>query len=127
MLRFRSGKVQMIVATDVLSRGIDIDNIELVVNFDVPKDPEDYVHRVGRTARANKTGTAITFINGKDVNSFNRIEKLIELDLKKETPPKELGEGPYYAPRSNSGKKRRNPQNKKRNYRSKNLNRENKS
>jgi superfamily II DNA/RNA helicase len=122
MIKFRSGKVQMIVATDVLSRGIDIDNIELVVNYDVPKDPEDYVHRVGRTARANKTGTAITFINSKDVFGFSRIEKLIELKIEKENPPKELGEGPSYTPNSKSVKKRTNTPNKKKNYRSKNLN-----
>ena len=101
MLKFRSGEIKLIIATDILSRGIDIDNIEMVVNFDVPKDPEDYVHRVGRTARANKTGRALTFINSMDVNRFHRIEKLIEKEIPKENPPKELGEGPHYSPGSN--------------------------
>ena len=103
MLKFRSGEIKLIIATDILSRGIDIDNIEMVVNYDVPKDPEDYVHRVGRTARANKTGRALTFINGMDVNRFSRIEKLIEKEIPKENPPKDLGEGPFYSPGKNSG------------------------
>ena len=97
MLKFRSGKIKLIIATDILSRGIDVDNIEMVVNYDVPKDPEDYVHRVGRTARANKTGRALTFINSMDVSRFQRIEKLIKLEIPKENPPKELGEGPSYS------------------------------
>lgn len=97
MLKFRSGKIKLIIATDILSRGIDVDNIEMVVNYDVPKDPEDYVHRVGRTARANKTGKAVTFINSMDVNRFQRIEKLIGQEIAKETPPPALGEGPSYS------------------------------
>ncbi len=97
MLKFRSGKIQLIIATDVLSRGIDVDNIEMVVNYDVPRDPEDYVHRVGRTARANKTGKALTFINATDISRFQRIEKMIEQEIPKEYPPKEMGEGPSYS------------------------------
>jgi ATP-dependent RNA helicase RhlE len=102
MNKFRSGQIKLIIATDILSRGIDIDNIEMVVNYDVPKDPEDYVHRVGRTARANKTGKALTFINSNDVSRFQRIEKLIEKEITKENPPKELGEGPSYSQSRNN-------------------------
>jgi ATP-dependent RNA helicase RhlE len=104
MLKFRSGDIKLIIATDILSRGIDVDNIEMVVNYDVPKDPEDYVHRVGRTARANKTGKALTFINSMDVSRFKRIEKLIELEIVKETPSKDLGEGPSYSSKPNNSK-----------------------
>src|SRR5690606_39435841 len=75
MNKFRARKLQVLIGTDVLSRGIDIVGISLVVNYDVPGDPEDYVHRIGRTARADTTGTAITFINDKDQNKFARIER----------------------------------------------------
>jgi len=105
MLKFRSGAIKLIIATDILSRGIDVDNIEMVVNYDVPKDPEDYVHRVGRTARANKTGKALTFINSMDVSRFQRIEKLIEKEIPKEYPSKDLGEGPSYSAKGNNNKK----------------------
>ena len=108
MLKFRSGEIKLIIATDILSRGIDIDNIEMVVNYDVPKDPEDYVHRVGRTARANKTGKALTFINSSDVSKFQRIEKLIELEIPKEIPHKSLGEGPSYSARGNGNNRNYN-------------------
>jgi ATP-dependent RNA helicase RhlE len=71
------------VATDVVSRGIDIDDIDMVINYDVPRDPEDYVHRVGRTARASKKGQAITFVNEKQMREFGRIESLIGYEVKK--------------------------------------------
>lgn len=77
MLEFRNKSVDILVATDVLSRGIDVDGIELVINFDVPRDPEDYVHRIGRTARADRKGGAITLISPTDAGKFVRIEKLI--------------------------------------------------
>ena len=77
LLQFRSGRVPVLVATDILSRGIDIDNIDLVINFDVPRSGEDYVHRIGRTARAEAGGTAITLVNAKDRRNFQDIEKLI--------------------------------------------------
>lgn len=106
---FRNKKYNFLVATDVLSRGIDIDNIEIVVNYEVPKDAEDYVHRIGRTARAGASGLAITFINGYDVNGFADIEKLIERTIEKPPLPAELGEGPTYNPgekRSSGGRGR---------------------
>lgn len=77
LLKFKSGRIPVLVATDILSRGIDIDNIDLIINFDVPKAGEDYVHRIGRTARADAGGTAITLVNGKDRRKFQEIEKLI--------------------------------------------------
>src|SRR5690606_7000944 len=74
LLDFKNRKLNVLVGTDVLSRGIDVDGIDLVVNFDVPGDPEDYIHRIGRTARAESTGTAITFVNNKDFGKFSSIE-----------------------------------------------------
>ncbi len=103
MLDFRNRKFPILVATDIVSRGIDIDNIGLVVNYDVPHDPEDYVHRVGRTARASATGVALTFINHTDMHRFARIEKLIEQEIYKVPLPAELGEGPEYNPHSRKG------------------------
>ncbi|MCL4114589.1 UNVERIFIED_CONTAM: hypothetical protein GTU68_034290 [Idotea baltica] len=95
--RFRSGETRVIVATDVLSRGIDIKGINLVINYDVPNDAEDYVHRIGRTARADSTGVAITVINPDDMYKFAKIEKLIEREVPKIPLPKELGEGPEWS------------------------------
>ncbi|HRH39172.1 MAG TPA: helicase-related protein, partial [Flavobacteriales bacterium] len=97
MLAFRNRKLRILVATDVVSRGIDIDDIDLVVNFDVPRDPEDYVHRVGRTARASRKGTAITFVNEKDMREFGRIEHLIGYPVKKMPLPEGI-RGPHYDP-----------------------------
>lgn len=93
---FKQKKTRIIVATDVLSRGIDIKDINLVINFDVPKNAEDYVHRVGRTARAKTTGVAITLINEKDMYNFHQIEQLIEREIMKLPPPPELGPGPEW-------------------------------
>jgi len=98
LLSFRNGVTKNLVATDILSRGIDIDNISLVVNYDVPHDAEDYVHRVGRTARAESTGLAITLVNEKDQQRFANIEKLIEKQVPKITLPAELGKGPAWEP-----------------------------
>ncbi|MEY4926662.1 MAG: hypothetical protein RI894_1098 [Bacteroidota bacterium] len=95
---FRSRKTQILVATDVMSRGIDIKEISLVVNYDVPGDAEDYVHRVGRTARADSTGVAITFINERDQPRFGAIETLINMQIFKAPIPSELGEAPLYEP-----------------------------
>jgi superfamily II DNA/RNA helicase len=97
---FRSRKVQVLIGTDILSRGIDVDGIDLVVNFDVPPDPEDYVHRIGRTARAESKGTAITFINEKDQRRFHAIEGLIEREIPKTPLPAGLGAAPIYSPRT---------------------------
>jgi len=77
LLRFRSRRIRVLVATDVLSRGIDIKDINLIINYDVPSDAEDYVHRVGRTARAETTGMAVTLVNKTDIQKIRRIEKLI--------------------------------------------------
>lgn len=96
LLGFRSKRTRVLVATDVVSRGIDIKDINLVINYDVPNDAPDYVHRVGRTARANTTGVAITFINEDDMYKFDRIEKLIEREVPKAPLPPELGEGPAW-------------------------------
>lgn len=93
---FKNGKVKVLVATDILSRGIDIEGIELVINFDVPHDAEDYVHRIGRTARADKKGEAITFINGQQVRNFQKIEKLMEMEVSKIPLPEGFEKGPEY-------------------------------
>lgn len=95
---FKNKQVNMLIGTDVLSRGIDVEGISLVINFDVPPDPEDYVHRVGRTARAETTGTAITFISEKDQRKFHSIENLIGNQISKLPLPEAIGEGPAYQP-----------------------------
>ena len=96
LYKFKSGQIDVLVATDILARGIDIDDIAMVINFDVPHDAEDYVHRIGRTARADRDGVAITFINEEDVHYFKQIEKLLEKEVEKLPLPEELGEGPEY-------------------------------
>ncbi|MCC5922713.1 MAG: DEAD/DEAH box helicase [Crocinitomicaceae bacterium] len=93
---FKSGRIPVLVATDVMSRGIDIKEIDLVINFDAPSDAEDYVHRVGRTARANTKGEAITLINPKDMSKFNTIEKLIEQTVPRAVLPESLGAAPEW-------------------------------
>jgi superfamily II DNA/RNA helicase len=96
LLQFRSREIRVLVATDVLSRGIDIKDINLVVNYDVPGDAEDYVHRIGRTARAETTGMAITLVSEYDMPRMHRIERLIEKEVPKEQLPDFLGEGPAF-------------------------------
>lgn len=93
---FRSKRIRILVATDVMSRGIDIKEINLVINYDAPQDAEDYVHRVGRTARANTNGEAITLVNEKDMSRIRKIERLIEMEIEKNQPPAELGSGPEW-------------------------------
>lgn len=100
MYKFRSGQIKILVATDIVSRGIDIDDIDLVINFDVPHEAEDYVHRIGRTARAGAEGCAITFVNPEDQTLFHSIETFLEKDIYKIPIPEELGEGPSYNPAS---------------------------
>lgn len=100
---FTSGRIPVLVATDILSRGIDIDTIDLVINYDVPVDGEDYVHRIGRTARAEADGMACTLVGEKEQNKFSRIERLIGNEVMKATVPQELGAVPAYAPRLRSG------------------------
>lgn len=98
MRQFKSRSLQIIIGTDILSRGIDVEGIDLVINFDAPPDPEDYIHRIGRTARAETTGTAITFINEKDQRKFSSVEELIGKEIPKLPIPEGLGEGPAYEP-----------------------------
>jgi superfamily II DNA/RNA helicase len=95
---FKNKQLPILIGTDVLSRGIDVDGISLVVNYDVPPDPEDYIHRIGRTARADSKGTAITFINDKDQRKFQSIEKLIGVEISKLKLPDGMGEAPVYQP-----------------------------
>lgn len=98
MLDYKNGKIDILVATDIVSRGIDITDIALVINFDVPRDPEDYIHRIGRTARASAEGEAITFVSVEDQERFFRIEKFIEREVPKLPLPEGLGEAPEYDP-----------------------------
>jgi len=95
---FKNKQLNILIGTDVLSRGIDVEGISLVINFDVPPDPEDYVHRIGRTARAETTGTAVTLINEKDQRRFSSIESLIGDNIVKLPLPEALGDGPAYNP-----------------------------
>lgn len=97
---FRSKKLPVLVATDILSRGIDIEDIGMVINYDVPRDPEDYIHRIGRTARAESEGEAVTLITELDQNKFLQIEKLIERTLDKTPLPSDIGVGPEYNPKA---------------------------
>ncbi len=103
LLDFRNRKTQILVATDIIARGIDIKDIELVINFDVPHDAEDYVHRIGRTARAKTQGVGITFINDKEQRNFRDIERLIETTIYKSPLPPEMEPGPEYNPDRPSG------------------------
>lgn len=98
MQDFRNKKLKILVATDILSRGIDIEEIELVINYDVPNDGEDYIHRIGRTARAESTGTAITFISEAEQRKFLAIEDLLGKQVTKVPVPEQFGEAPTYAP-----------------------------
>lgn len=113
---FRSKKIRILVATDVMSRGIDVKEINMVINYDVPHDAEDYVHRVGRTARASTKGEAITLINPRDMYKFAKIEKLIEKIIPKLNMPNELGEAPSWNPEKDKSKPAGG---KKRNFRKK--------
>ena len=105
---FRNGKVNILVATDIVARGIDIDDIRLVINYDVPHDCEDYVHRIGRTARANNDGCAITFVSETEQTKFYQIEKFLDKIIYKLQIPDQIGEGPEYKPKTtqNNRKKR---------------------
>lgn len=96
MFQFKSGQIDVLVATDILSRGIDIDDIAMVINYDVPHDAEDYVHRIGRTARADRDGAAITLVSKDDIYYFQQIEKFLEKEVEKVELPEELGEAPDY-------------------------------
>lgn len=117
MHEFKAGRINILVATDIVARGIDIDDIRLVLNYDVPHDSEDYVHRIGRTARANNDGVALTFINEKEQSNFKSIENFLEKDIYKIPIPAELGEAPEYKPRSYS--KNNGNYSKRRNFKGK--------
>lgn len=111
MYQFKSGEIDVLVATDIVARGIDIDDIVMVINYDVPHDVEDYVHRIGRTARAQRDGVAITLVSDDDINHFIKIEKFLEREILKNPLPEGVGEGPeykenkYHSKTARSGKK----------------------
>lgn len=114
MFKFKSGQYDVLVATDIVARGIDIDDIEMVINYDVPHDTEDYVHRIGRTARANRDGRAITFVSEEDQYWFQQIEKFLEKVVDKMPLPEECGEGPEYIKLNKPKKKGANGRNNRR-------------
>ena len=102
MYKFKSGELDVLVATDIVARGIDIDDIQMVINYDVPRDVEDYVHRIGRTARADRDGVAYTLVSNEDMWHFKKIEEFLEKEITKNPLPEGIGEGPEYkvAPRT---------------------------
>ncbi len=104
MLDFKAGRINVIVATDILARGIDIDDIEMVINYDVPHEAEDYVHRIGRTARADKDGRAITFVASDQIGKMKKIERVLELEVPKEEISSEFGEVPPYVSKGGKGR-----------------------
>ena len=108
MYRFKAGQTDVLVATDIVARGIDIDDIRMVINYDVPSDTEDYVHRIGRTARADRDGEAITFISEDDIYRFQSIEHFLGKEVEKLPLPEELGEAPAYTKREKKPNTRRN-------------------
>jgi ATP-dependent RNA helicase RhlE len=126
MNEFKAKNLPMLIGTDILSRGIDVEGIDLVINYDVPRDAEDYVHRIGRTARAASTGTAITFINEKDQRAFGNIEALINREVQKVPLPEHLGASFEYQPDKKGGfvhnddRHKRRPFGKKKNFRGNN-------
>ena len=128
MYRFKSGLIDVLVATDIVARGIDIDDISMVINYDVPHDSEDYVHRIGRTARADHDGIAITLVRGKEIGKFMQIEKFLGYEVEKIPLPKGLGKAPEYkltkSAKEKSGKKDRRYHGKKKNNRKNNKTKE---
>ena len=119
MYLFRSAQTDILVATDIVARGIDIDDITLVINFDVPHDAEDYVHRIGRTARAGAGGSAITLVSEKDQPEFKKIEQFLEKEVEKIPVPEHLGQAPEYTAKregARSGKSRRDRNGKQRKH-----------
>lgn len=104
MFQFKSGQVDVLVATDIVARGIDIDDISMVINYDVPHDTEDYVHRIGRTARADHDGVAITLVRGKEISNFMQIEKFLGHEVEKIPMPQKLGKAPEYKAQERKGR-----------------------
>lgn len=96
LYKFKSGQIDVLVATDIVARGIDIDDIAMVINYDVPHDPEDYVHRIGRTARADRDGVATTFVSDTEIGLFKQIERFLGHEVEKKDMPEKLGETPEY-------------------------------
>lgn len=115
MHEFKNGRINILIATDIVARGIDIDDIRLVINYDVPHDSEDYVHRIGRTARANNDGCAITFVSEAEQTKFKSIENFLGKDIYKLPVPEELGETPEYTPKEKTKKSKRSSGSNKRN------------
>jgi len=101
MRDFKAKKIRVLIGTDILSRGIDVDGISLVINYNAPPDPEDYIHRIGRTARAEKAGVAITLVNERDQIKLSKIEDLMGFEVARMSIPSELGPGPEYNPAAN--------------------------
>ncbi len=124
MYKFKSGQLDVLVATDIVARGIDIDDITMVINYDVPHDAEDYVHRIGRTARADRDGVAITFVNEEDMYAFHQIEKFLEHEITKNPLPEGCGDGPEYTTSKRPGKI--NARNRRRNDRNQTAHRDSK-
>ena len=120
--KFRAKTLRILVATDVVSRGIDIKDLNMVINYDVPGDAEDYVHRVGRTARANTEGEAVTFVIPKEMYKFRKIEELIDTSVTKLQPPEKIGKGPEWQKSKPKFKKKKKPffKNNKKTFKSKN-------
>jgi len=116
LIGFRSKRIRILVATDVMSRGIDVKEINMVINYDVPHDAEDYVHRVGRTARINAKGEALTLVNPRDMHKLRKIEQLIEITVPKVQPPEKIGEGPKWQDRKPRPKDKKHHFNKKKNF-----------
>ncbi len=122
ILAFRAGRLEILIATDILARGIDIDDIAMVVNYDVPHEAEDYVHRIGRTARAGAGGKAVTFVSERDQQRWAGIERFLGSEVRREEIPAEFGDAPEYRgdrrdrrnspARKPSGDKGRNPKKK---------------
>jgi ATP-dependent RNA helicase RhlE len=114
LLEFKNRKLQVLIGTDVLSRGIDVEGIDLVINYDVPSDPEDYIHRIGRTARAETKGTAITFVNERDLRKLLNIEKMIDRPVPEMPLPEDLGTAPDFKEAGKHSHNRRKKNTKKR-------------
>ena len=106
MHEFKNDRIGILVATDIVSRGIDIDDISLIINYDVPHDSEDYVHRIGRTARAGEKGMAITLVSQEEQYKFKLIEDFLEKSIFKIPVPAELGDAPEYKPEENRQKRK---------------------
>jgi len=114
MINFKNGNLHVLVATNIVARGIDIVGVELIVNYDVPRDAEEYVHRIGRTARADASGIAFTFISEEEQRDFHDIEQLIKMEIKKIPAPAHLGDSPEYDPKKRSFRKPQNFRKKRR-------------